>query len=136
MPKGTPVQWKTMFDEIAPGYYATWYAMASRFAHGSIGADLFRIDHREDPVVTHGCHHDESDAGFITNQADVLMYGYLSRFSEVFTDWDSEAGGAVRSEAMASIGEMIRAQWDEHPESRDWLRLVATLVQWNVPAEG
>jgi hypothetical protein len=136
MPRGKPGRWIDMFDDVSPGYYRDWYALASRFAHGALGSDIFRVAVGQTGAanVTHGLHYNQSDASYVNIQATALMYGYLRRFPEVFVQWDATAGDSLRQAALTSMDEILRDQWDTHQNARDWLRLVGKLTGWSEPA--
>lgn len=132
MPKRHPVQFRQMFEYLAPGYYEHYYAMDSEFAHGGVGRGHFRHDHHAG-VVTLGCQYDEKHAGALVNYATALLYGFLRQFPEAFPKWKANEAGPLYSDALNSLDEILRPNWALHPESRPWLSATAKLTGWSEP---
>ncbi len=129
------ILFKTMFEAEASGWYGTWYSIQSVFAHARLGSDAFRIDHSaQPPTVTLGQHYNEDHASSLMIQMTALMRGFIARFPAAFPQWDAAAAGTVRDAAIKSMDEILDAQWQELQGSRDWLKMVTTLVGWTLPA--
>lgn len=133
LPRTGVIQFKQIFDYIAPDYYESYYRMASGMAHGGLWATVFRTDRTTNTSTAPGCHYEEDHASFICNQAYPIMYGFLNRFPEIFPGWDAAAGGASRDAAMNSMDEMMRAQWADYPNQQAMLRVLSKLVGWREP---
>lgn len=89
------VQFKTMFEELSPGYYAKHYGqLLSNIAHGGIGMGVF--SEYEQPkeegstavmVPPLGCQFAQRASGFIVNHLLVLLYGHLKCFATTFPEY-------------------------------------------------
>jgi len=87
--KKKKITFKEMFDEISPGYYEKIYGeQLSGFAHGKIGADIFRVKRESTTVgkVIMIPKFDEDLASYVINQVIALQFGYLNFFSKFFPD--------------------------------------------------
>lgn len=67
--KKASITFKTMFDEVLPGYYDDYSWMFSYVAHGGIGARIFKIkqDSEGNRAPDTGVAYDETLAGLVLN---------------------------------------------------------------------
>ncbi len=132
------VNFKTMFDESAPGYYERYYSLASGFAHGGLAASLLRVRHHSPTSanVTFGCQFDEDRCTLVANSWVAILHGLLSSFDPSFPNANlGEEGAVAASQALANLDGYLRAHWSEHQKSHGWLRTIGKLVRWAPPTE-
>lgn len=91
--KRPSITFKTMFDEVLPGYYDAHYRwMLSHMAHGGAGSMLFKADISGGPKnikADQGVVFSEKWASFIMNNLTCFIFGYLRLYKHQFADdWD------------------------------------------------
>ncbi|MCL4400218.1 hypothetical protein M1506_02990 [Patescibacteria group bacterium] len=79
---------KTMFDEIFPGYYHQYKWMFSHFAHGGTGSLIFKADTKSRPKVEvdMGLIFNEDRASGLLNNLSVFVLGYLRFYKKLYPE--------------------------------------------------
>ena len=86
MPRGR-VRFRTMFEEIAPGFYGKYYGKTfSNIAHGGVAANLFRAEYSSptEGRIVMGCEFSLKGSSLVTRTAILVSYGYLNYISVFF----------------------------------------------------
>lgn len=121
------VKFQSMFDEVAPGYYRTYYSLASSMAHGGVGSTMLRVDMTASKG-RFGCHYDSDHCTLVANSWAAILHGFLTSFEFTFPQMKlDEASGAKLLASIAGLAGWLEAAWREHPKSHDWLRTLGRL---------
>lgn len=85
------VTFKTMFDEVSPGFYDKIYPIFSQFAHGGILTIGTRVNYRtaSDGDALIGCVFSDLHCRLIIDQTPTYSYGYLCFLKDFFPTIDS-----------------------------------------------
>ncbi len=84
------VRIKTMFEEIAPGFYDKIYGKElSEFAHSGIASSMFRTKYISPEVgeTTMGSKYDESGCTYSINKIIVIAFGVLNYVPILFPQY-------------------------------------------------
>lgn len=122
-------RFKTMFEAVAPGYYAKWYGLMSSIAHARMGATVFRTDNMR---IGLGAGYNEFLASVVLNQFDPILLGLLRLFPHHFPAYANTVEPAVeasRIAEMAWLESAFEAQVRQFPRSSDWASLVRPIIE-------
>jgi len=128
------ITFKGMFEEISPGFYENFYGRTlAGFAHGKIGANIFRIkkissaksETRMLPKF------DVDLATYVINQVVAFLYGYLHFFPVFFDKMFDKMPQDLFSKYWYSRSWLQRCM-DSHkkanPRSADWYRVLNRII--------
>src|SRR5258708_11554890 len=98
--KVAPVQFKTMFEEVMPGFYDEYKNSLSYPAHGGIGASAYRVqrDPRGNRTLDTGVVYKEFWATAFVNQENVFLLGYLRTYRKLFPELDTALSTVEKQE--------------------------------------
>jgi hypothetical protein len=131
------VAFRTMFEAIAPGYYADYYSLASGFAHGGIASTMLRLRYMTPTsgTATFGCQFSEDNCTLVANTWAAVLHGFLASVFPSFPNTDvDENGRAAIAAAHRGLDEYLHAHWFEHAKAHTWLQVLGKLVRWTPPA--
>jgi hypothetical protein len=127
------VKFQSMFDEVAPGYYRTYYSLASGMAHGGVASTMLRVDMTASKG-RFGCHYDPDQCTLVANTWAAALHRFLTSFEFAFPQMKLDAGNTQLLAAVTGLAGWLEAAWREHPKSHDWLRTIGPLVRWVTPS--
>jgi hypothetical protein len=132
------VPFKVMFEALSPGYYVTYYSIASGVAHAglhlSIASGMTRDETEMKLHPPYGCTFDEKKASLSINQAFLLMLGFLTQVTSWFPDYLSsvlKADPSVevsRMNAIVELREWLGGHRLAHPQSAEWIEKSTALL--------
>lgn len=110
------ISFKSMFDEVLPGYYDTQYRLIfSHIAHGGIGALLFKADVKSptEIFVDTGVVFNEKYASLVMNNISDFIFGYI-RFYKYLYPEVIKALDAYMLQEIVEIEEILETGFNEH----------------------
>ena len=132
-PSRQKIKWKTIFDEVFPGFYDQYRRVYCRAAHGGIGVSAYKAE-RVTPDNRNwdaGVIYKEFWASSVMNQTVLLLLGYIGAYRIIFADHIAVLPQAVRSELDAVehwLQQGIEAHVKLHGGENEWHR--ATRAIW------
>ena len=131
--KPAPVSFKTMFDEVMPGYYEEYKFTLSYPAHGGSGASAYRIqrDLSGNRTLDTGVAYKEFWATAFINWQNVLLLGYLRTYKRLFPELISDLSASEQqelNEVEAALEAAIKSHVEFKGGENSWHQ--ATLAIW------
>jgi hypothetical protein len=113
------VQFKTMFDFFAPGFYKQYYGnIYSGIAHGKGWQMLFRFRLTDNQFsVVYGNSYDEEKATFVVNSVLPLILGFFVAFHQCFPS-NILSTNAELEEEVGLISNFIKTHMEEHKKAK------------------
>lgn len=135
------VHFKTMFEELAPGYYARHYSLLANLSHAGmamsalIGMDA-AVDEHGRQLTPIGCKFSANGSSFVMNQLLMILSGYVRQVP----NWFSAYAGLVDSETeeqrklnLAALHEWREGHRTNFPASHGWHQLSEMLMGHSAP---
>ena len=132
------ITFRTMFDELSPGYYVKPYRTLSTIAHGGIGLSAFsgmeyqRDDTGKATAQPHaGVTYDPKRSSFVTNQMMELISGYLRCFPSWFPTHSQRVDTETerrRTGDLSTLAEWRKGLEQTHPKTSEWLKQSQVLM--------
>jgi hypothetical protein len=128
------IQFKTMFDEFAMGFYEIMYGkFYSRFAHSHFVSSIFRANFTpERGELIYGCEYNDQHANLIINQLTTFCYAYLNyievffpKFPELIGDEDYKK----YSENLSGIRSQVFQPKATEEFQRDFDKMILPLIE-------
>jgi len=130
--KPRKLKFRTMFEEIAPGYYDTQYSLASEWAHPGWGSNAFKVtrDDAGDGTVDQGVVYKQDRFTHTFNELVMISLGFLRELTTLFpkTDWKDETLQTWQ-QAVDSMQEIIDMHIALKGGENNWHRLSRPI--WN-----
>lgn len=128
------VQFRQMFDLIAPDAYKGFYTLLSDYAHGGITKNIVRFDREAGRIVV-GCEFNEELASHVMNVLTILVYGFLHRYYEFIPGPEAlpTAISNQRMESLSWLEKSMSQHAEQFPRSRAWHKAIAPLIGWLTP---
>jgi len=120
------VRFKTMFDEIAPGYYRFHYGkILSDYAHGGFKAYMLRVEYssQTEGRVKVGCEFDTKYSGMIIYQVLTFCFGYLNYVDEFFPTIYSRLDEEIMDEKYSILENLkvkMNVKKDTEKQQKEW----------------
>ncbi|MGA3243627.1 MAG: hypothetical protein ABSE41_03355 [Bacteroidota bacterium] len=128
------VRFRTMFDEIAPGFYDPMYArLLSEYAHGGLGSMIFRTSYSaaDKGTTLMGCHFDADLCTFSLNQISVVLCGWLTYIPIFFPAFPTNAPRDLLGKRQSAL-DWLREGMDQHvkmkPITKEFYDLVEPII--------
>jgi hypothetical protein len=125
------VTFKTMFEELSPGYYSRYYSLASGVAHAGVhlsvmsGMTMDAVAKKLNPPL--GCEFNEKKASVVVNQSLVLMLGFLVQvpsWSPTYLENVAAKDPSVEARRLAAIDKLEEWRTGHRatvPSSHEWI---------------
>jgi hypothetical protein len=132
---GKRLRFRTMFDEIAPGFYETIYGIQlSEFAHGGFGSLIFRSNYSspKDGTIFMGCKYDSNYCSYSFNLFFAAVSGILCFMPEFFPQYLSLAPKDVLNNRMIALKWLRiarRAHMKVNPKSEEYYKIIMPLIE-------
>jgi len=129
------IKFKTMFEEIAPGYYDEIYGkQLSEFAHGGFSSLLFRshYDSPDSGKILMGNQYEERGCTYSLNQVVPILYGILNYIPILFPQYPKlvqESTEKKRKESIDWLERSMNIHMDSKPSSKKFYDLVSPLIR-------
>lgn len=130
------VRFQTMFEAVAPGYYAKQYGrLLSGFAHSGLSAGIWRFEldfQTAGASWYQGCVFSDSGSVYLINQVWPLIFGFANYFPHFFPGYQDSADAQTegrRQTVLAELDQWMREHEAQNEKSREWHRLVDLLVR-------
>lgn len=110
------VRFRTMFEEIAPGFYYNVYGRQfSEFAHGGFKSSIFRTSYTspQEGTTTMGSVYDAELCSYSLNQIPVVVYGMVNFLPEFFPQFSQIAPPEVLTK-RTEVLDWLRNARDDH----------------------
>lgn len=122
------VSFFAMFKEFSPDFYKDWYSdIFSELAHGGILAGSFRMEDystRGEHIM--GCEFDLQKSDFVTVNAILISYGYLTYSSIFFPSSTSKIDSTMKNR-IQEISEHIENKYLRKSDN-NFLRVISPLI--------
>jgi hypothetical protein len=132
---GKRIRFKTMFEEISPGFYDVFYGkQLSEFAHSGFASLMFRTkyDSATSGNTLMGNAYDEFGASFSLNHLVVLVYGFLNYIPLLFPQYKTLVPEPTEKKRIASLAWLKKAMEDHlghKPSTQPFYDAVNQLIQ-------
>ncbi|MBI2888983.1 MAG: hypothetical protein HYY10_03625 [Candidatus Liptonbacteria bacterium] len=114
--KRPTVNFKTMFDEVLPGYYDEVYRfMLSHMAHGGVGARLFKVRFRSptNMEADQGVVFNEEWGSMVINNLSSYIFGYIRFYKHIYPDTIKGLEPDVIKELL-SVEKTLETNFNQH----------------------
>lgn len=132
--KQSRVRIKTMFEEIAPGFYDQIYGQEfSEFAHSGIASSIFRTKYSspQEGKTLMGSEYDKVGCEYAINKIIVILFGILNYVPILFSQYSNlvtEQTEAKRKDATEWLDFIMKSHVSEKPESKVFYELASPLI--------
>ena len=126
------VQYKTMFDSVAPGLYK-FYRMLCDMAHGSFAAHLLKIAERdyEQKTITldDGLIFKLHESSYVVNQFAVYLFAHIKFMLLIFPEIEENVIEPYTSKYYKTISkfEAVMKDFSESEQNKEWYNTVKQL---------
>jgi hypothetical protein len=135
--KGPSVTFKTMFDEVLPGYYDIEYRwMLSHMAHGGVGARIFKIDFKSatDRYADTGVFYKERWASLVMNNLTNYIFGYIRFYKHIYPQV-IRSSDEVTLHELKEIEDISKTSFEQHialkGEENTWHKVSKLIWDFN-----
>jgi len=126
------VQYKTMFDSVAPGLYK-WYRMLCDMAHGSFAAHLLKIAERDYErktiILDDGLIFKLHESTCVVNQFSVYLFAHIKFMLLIFPEIEKNMTKPYASKYYKTISkfEAVMKNFSENEQNKEWYNTVKQL---------
>jgi len=127
------IRLKKMFESISPGCYDFLYPQLSEYSHGGLGSFHFRAKYSS-PLkgeVIMGCKFDIKFAGYVQNNLQVLMFGFLNQVQTFFPTYVSLIPPEIellRVKSILWLEESINGHMAINPKSKKFYSYLNPII--------
>ncbi len=126
------VQYKTMFDSVAPGLYK-YYRMLCDMAHGSFAAHVLKIAERDYEkrkiILDDGLIFKVEESTYVINQFSVYLYAHIKFMMLIFPEIEKNMTRADSGKYDKTISkfEAVMEKFSENEQNKKWYGIVKQL---------